>query len=106
MNQPEPVAVPVYLRVGEGREEEVATLHPLTATELVYGLADALTEAAEALRRAAAYSPDSYTLAPPEWEGEHGPETIQHSPRGSLYDLSNEAAQAAWPTTPPPAPGG
>ena len=41
----------------------------------------------------------------PLYEGEHGPETVQHGPRGRLYDLSNEAAQAAWPTTsPPPAP--
>ncbi|MFI7240096.1 hypothetical protein [Streptomyces cyaneofuscatus] len=105
MTQPEPTAAPVYVRVGDGQDAETVQIVATFARRGRDHRDKVIRKAVEAITKATLTSPDD-TPVVIQYEGEHGPETIQHGPRGKLYDLSNEAAQAAWPTTPPPAPGG
>lgn len=109
MTQPEPLPMPVYLRVGDAEEYLIDAVHVTSADQAVPAVAKLLHDFAQGLLEAVAAGPDGPTPPPPAYEGEHGPEIIQRAPRGRLYDLSNEAARAAWPTprpSPPPTPGG
>lgn len=94
------IDLPIYLRVGDGEESKVATASAASASKVAESIADALFEIAKALVRAGEAGQEGFTLAPPT-----APDDQQSSPKGSAYDLSNDAARAAWPS-PPPTPGG
>lgn len=97
---PKPVPMPVYLRVGEGEEFCVAMVMATSLREAVTGIVEALQDAAGAIVNAAQAEQSDFGLAPPS-PSDESPELS----KGTLRDLSNQAARDHWPS-PPPTPGG